>query len=435
MAKTFRGGVHPHEEKELSCHKAFEKMPAPKEVVVPISQHIGRPAEVLVKKKEAVKAGTLLAKSSAFISANIHSPVSGTVKSVGIMENVSGRPQIAVVINNDGEMEAEFMEAIDPEIITVEQIIKRVKEAGIVGQGGAAFPTNVKLSPPPDKKIDCIILNGCECEPYLTRDDRFMIERTDDLMKGLTLLMKALNVTNGRIGVEDNKPEAIKILTETAKKYKGISIDAVKTKYPQGAEKMLIKAAVNRSVPPGKLPMDVGCVIQNIGTALAIYDAVANGIPAITSAMTVSGKGIVEPKNLIVPVGTPIGDVIDFCGGMTQEASKLVIGGPMMGAVQHDLSASVQKATSGLLVLTEKEVGSAEETQCLRCGNCVSVCPINLMPTTLIKYAQKDRPKNAIDYGIWNCMECGTCQYVCPANIPLVQWLRLAKLQAKKVKA
>jgi electron transport complex protein RnfC len=433
MAKTFRGGVHPHEEKELSCHKVFEEMPAPKEVVIPISQHIGRPAEVLVKKKDEVKVGTLLAKSSAFISANIHSPVSGTVKSVGIMENVGGRPQIAVIISNDGEMETEYMEALNPETVTVEQIIERVKEAGIVGQGGAAFPTNVKLSPPPDKKVDCIILNGCECEPYLTRDDRFMLDRTDDLMKGLTLLMKALNVKDGRIGVEDNKPEAIKILTETAKKYQAISIDAVKTKYPQGAEKMLIKAAVNRSVPPGKLPMDVGCVIQNIGTALAVYDAVAKGIPAITCAMTVSGKGIKEPKNLIVPIGTSLSEIIDFCGGMTQDVSKLVVGGPMMGAVQHDLSATVQKATSGLLLLTEKEVGNVEETACLRCGNCVSVCPINLMPTNLMKYAQKERPEEAIEYGIWNCMECGTCQYVCPANIPLVQWLRLSKLQARKV--
>jgi electron transport complex protein RnfC len=258
-----------------------------------------------------------------------------------------------------------------------------------------------------------------------------MIERTEDLLKGLKMIMQALDVKQGRIGVEDNKPEAIAILEKATANHPEIFVDVVKTKYPQGAEKMLIKAAIGRSVPPGKLPMDVGVVIQNIGTALAIYDAVAKGIPAITAALTVSGKGIKEPKNLIVPIGTPLSDIIDFCGGMTPEVTKIVIGGPMMGTAQYDLSSSIQKATSGLLLLTEAEVGKAVETACVRCGNCVSVCPINLIPTTLIKCAQQNRPDDLVKFGIWNCMECGTCQYHCPANIPLVHWLRVGKLHAK----
>ena len=433
MARTFKGGIHPPEAKELSCHKAFEEMPAPKEIVVPVSQHIGKPAHVLVKKKDVVKKGTLLAEAAAFISANIHSPVSGTVKNVGVMENVNGKPQLAITITNDGENTTEYMEALNPETVTVDQIRDRVKAAGIVGQGGAAFPTNVKLAPPPDKKVDCIILNGCECEPYLTRDDRFMIERTEDLIRGLKMIMRALGVKEGRIGIEDNKQEAIGILRKATEKHSDIFIDAIQTKYPQGAEKMLIKAAIGRKVPPGKLPMDVGVVIQNIGTALSLYDAVANGIPAITSAVTVSGLGIKEPKNLIIPVGTHLSDIIDFCGGMTPDAKKIIIGGPMMGVAQYDLTSSIQKATSGLLILTEKEVGGHVETQCLRCGKCVSVCPIHLIPTILVKMAQNDRPKDAVEFGIWNCMECGTCEYICPANIPLVQWLRLGKKQAGKL--
>jgi electron transport complex protein RnfC len=277
-----------------------------------------------------------------------------------------------------------------------------------------------------------VILNGCECEPYLTRDNRFMLERTDDLMKGLKLIMKALDVKKGRIGVEDNKPRAIEILKKAAEKYPDIEIDAVKTKYPQGAEKMLIKSAIGRFVPPGKLPMDIGVVIQNIGTALAIYDAVVFGVPAITAAMTVSGKGIVEPKNLIVRVGTTIGEIIEFCGGITEDAQKLIVGGPMMGVAQYDLTASVQKATSGILVLTPDEIERAEETNCVRCGNCIQVCPINLMPTYLLKLTQTKRLDELKDFGIWNCIECGSCQYNCPANIPLVQWFRLGKFISRK---
>jgi len=432
MANTFKGGIHPAEEKELTAHLPFDEMPAPKEVKIPISQHIGKPSKILVSKKDVVKAGQKIAEPDGFISAVIHSPISGTVTNIGEHENVNGKSQTAITIQSDGTEDFEYMPPLDLDSVTPDEIRERVKEAGIVGQGGAAFPTYVKLSPPKDKKIDYVILNGAECEPYLTRDYRFMLERTDDLLKGLRLLMKALGVKAGRIGIENNKPEAISVLKKATEKYPDISIDVVKTKYPQGAEKMLIRAAIGRFVPPGKLPMDVGVVMQNIGTAIAVYDAVVNGLPSITAAMTVSGKGIVNPKNLIVRVGATIGEIIDYCGGMTDDARKLIVGGPMMGVSQYDTSASIMKATSGILVLAEDEVKRAEETNCVKCGNCISVCPINLMPTNLIKYAQQKRLDDLRSYGIWNCIECGSCQFNCPANIPLVQWLRLGKHIVRK---
>ena len=330
-----------------------------------------------------------------------------------------------------------MLDPLNPETITADEIRERVALAGIVGQGGAAFPTSVKLSPPKDKVIDVVILNGCECEPYLTRDYRFMIERPDDLISGLKLIMKALGVKRGVIGIENNKPEAIELLTNKIKYEHGLEVVSLKTKYPQGAEKMLIKAVTGKEVPPGKLPMDVGAVIQNIGTAIAIHDAVVKGEVLITAALTVSGKGIKNPKNLIVPVGTTIQNVIDYCGGVTDDAVKIVVGGPMMGVAQFDLHAPVMKATSGILVLTKDEVAENPETPCLRCGQCVGACPLNLMPTKLARYSQLNRFDDAEGAGITVCMECGTCSYTCPANIPLVQWIRLGKqkvLQMQKRK-
>ncbi|KAB2838682.1 MAG: electron transport complex subunit RsxC, partial [Melioribacteraceae bacterium] len=316
--------------------------------------------------------------------------------------------------------------------ITPEEIRERVKAAGIVGQGGAAFPTFVKLTPPKDKEIDFVIINGCECEPYLTRDYRLMLEKTNELIGGLKLIMKSLGVKNGAIGIEDNKPEAISVLSEAVEKEKNIIIEVLETKYPQGAEKMLIKAVTNREVPPGRLPLDVGIVIQNIGTAIAIYDAVVNGEPEITAALTVSGKGINNPRNLIVRVGTPICDVIDYCGGVKDNAVKVVVGGPMMGVAQYDFSAPVMKATSGILVLTDEEVNAHKETPCLKCGKCIDACPLNLVPTKLSRLSQLERYDDAEQLGITTCMECGTCTFTCPANIPLVQWIRLGKQRVMK---
>lgn len=425
--KTFNGGVHPSEYKELSENCEFEIMPNPKQIIIPLSQHIGKPAKPLVGKKDQVKAGQVIAEQDGFISVPIHSPVSGTVKKISNEINASGFPKESIIIDADESNEMELQPSRDPEKITPEEIQERVKWAGIVGQGGAAFPTFVKITPPKDKKIDAVILNGCECEPYLTRDYRYMLERTESVIEGLRLVMKSLGVEKGAIGIEDNKPEAIKKLKEATAKYDNIDVEVLETKYPQGAEKMLIKAVLNREVPPGKLPLDVGVVIQNIGTAVAIHDAIVKGEPQITAAMTVSGYGIKEPKNVIVRVGTPLTDVIEFCGGVKDEAVKVVVGGPMMGVAQFDFAAPVMKATSGILVLTHEEENLHEETPCLRCGKCIDACPLGLVPSKLARYTQLDRLEDAEGLDITVCMECGTCTYTCPANIPLVQWIRLGK--------
>ncbi|MBI1937443.1 MAG: electron transport complex subunit RsxC [Ignavibacteriales bacterium] len=425
--KSFNGGVHPTENKSLTENLSFETMPVPKVVIVSLNQHLGKPAKPIVKKGSEVKAGEIIAEQNGFISSPVHSPVSGKVTKITASENVSGFPKDAIVIETNGVSEFVKMPPLDSENVTAEEIIERVKTAGIVGQGGAAFPTYVKLNPPKEKKVDVVILNGCECEPYLTRDYRFMIERTDDVVSGLRLIMKAAGVEKGAIGVEDNKPEAIEKLREAVKKYSNISVEVLKTKYPQGAEKMLIKAVTGREVPPGKLPFDVGAVIQNIGTAIAIHDAVVKGEPQLTSAITVSGFGINNPKNVIANVGTPLGDILDFCGGVKDDAVKVVVGGPMMGIAQYDFSAPVMKATSGILVLTEKEINDNKQTPCLRCGKCVDACPLNLIPTKLARLSSLEKFEEAEQLDITVCMECGTCTYTCPANIPLVQWIRFGK--------
>ena len=433
LLKSFRGGVHPPEEKKLTDGLSFEIMPPPKQVIIPLSQHLGKQAKPIVKKGSAVSEGTLIAEADGYISSPVYSSVTGTVASLNREPNAGGFSKDAIVINtNEHEVKLCF-NSLEPDKVNPEEIRDRVKLAGIVGQGGAAFPTYVKLTPPKDLKIEMVILNGCECEPYLTRDLRFMLERPDAVIGGLKLIMKALSVTEGWIGIEDNKPEALKLLKKITEKEKNISVIALKTKYPQGAEKMLIKAVTKREVPPGRLPLDVGVVIQNTGTAVAVYDAVVKGEPLLTAAVTVSGKGIKNPKNLIVPVGTSIKDVLDYCGGVTENAVKIIVGGPMMGVAQYDLSAPVMKATSGIVVLTNDEFDIIEETACLKCGKCVEACPLNLMPTRLARYVQIGKYEEAENIGISVCMECGTCAFTCPANIPLVQWLRLGKQKAVQI--
>lgn len=425
--KTFKGGAHPEEKKNLTENSPFELMPAPKQVLIPLSQHIGKPSRPVVKKGSEVKQGEIIAEADGFISSPVHSSVSGKVSKISVAGSISGFQKEVIIIDtveNDGTV---LLPPLDVNGITPEQIRERVKEAGIVGQGGAAFPTFVKLTPPEKNKIDLVILNGCECEPYLTRDYRLMLERSGDLIEGLRLIMKALLVERAVIGIEDNKPAAIEKMRGAVKKIPGISVEVLKTKYPQGAEKMLIHAVTKREVPPGKLPLDVGVVIQNVGTALAVFDAVVKGEPQITAALTVSGLGINNPKNLIVKVGTPIREVLEFCGGMKKDAVKIIAGGPMMGVAQYDLSAPVMKATSGLLVLAGSELNSLGESVCLRCGKCVEVCPLNLLPTRLARFSQLGRFDDAERANIQACMECGTCTFNCPSGISLVQWIRYGK--------
>lgn len=431
--KTFRGGVHPPDYKQSSKEKPFEIMPSSKRIIIPLSQHLGKPALANVKKGSEVKTGTVVAEAQGVVSSPIHSAVTGKVAAITTSVNTSGFPKESIIIESAENEEFEFLPELDYDTITSEEIIERVRAAGIVGQGGAAFPASVKLSPPKDKKIDFIILNGCECEPYLTRDYRFMLEQPVDVLKGLKLIMRAVGVQKGIVGIEDNKPLAIAKMKEAAKEFTDISVEAVETKYPQGAEKMLIKALIKREVPPGKLPLDVGVIVQNIGTAVSIYSAVVKGEPSITAALTVAGNGIKESKNLIVKVGTPISEVLEYCGGITDDAVKVVVGGPMMGVSQYDFSAPIMKATSGILVLTKKEVAAKEETPCLRCGKCVEVCPINLVPTKLARYSQLGKYEEADSLDIRVCMECGTCAYTCPANIPLVQFIRLGKKKVSEI--
>ncbi len=433
MFKTFPGGVHPPEEKELSEHCAFEAMPMPSMVILPLSQHLGKQATPTVDKRAVVARGQVIAQADGFISAPVHATITGTVKSIGREHNSNGYMKEAMVIIPAKLKEGEELPAdvslppLDPSTVTADEIRARVKEAGIVGQGGAAFPTFVKLSPPEGKELDAVIINGCECEPYLTRDDRFMIERPDAIVSGLTLIMRALGVKRGVIGIESNKPDAIASMQKAVAGHEGLEVCALQTKYPQGAEKMLIKAVNGREVPPGKLPLDVGAVIQNIGTAVAIHDAIAQGEASLTAAVTVTGRGIRTPKNLLIPVGTPIKDVIEYCGGLTDDAAKVIVGGPMMGVAQFNLEAPIMKATSGIVVLTHDDVRAQEETSCLRCGKCIDACPLHLLPTRLARLAELNRLEEAEEFGITVCMECGSCAFTCPAKIPLVQWLRLGK--------
>ncbi len=433
QSKTFSGGIHPSENKALTEHLPLEQMPVPKQILIPLLQHLGKQAKPIVNKGVEVAAGALVAEADGFISAPVHSSIAGTVASISKEPHPGGFPRESIIINSNGKEDKFLYPPLDPDTISADEIRQRVAEAGIVGQGGAAFPTAVKLNPPKNVIIDAVILNGCECEPYLTRDFRLMVEKPEGIIGGLKLIMKALGVEKCFIGIEDNKPEAISILSKLTASENKIEITAVKTKYPQGAEKMLIKAVTGREVPPGKLPLNVGIVIQNIGTALAIWNAVVKGEPLITASITVTGKGIVTPKNLVVSVGTPLLDVLEYCGGLREDAEKIIVGGPMMGVAQYDLSVPILKATSGIVVLTHSEVKRSSETPCLRCGQCIDACPINLVPAKLARYSQLQRFEDAEKLGITVCMECGSCAFTCPANIPLVQWIRLGKQTVLKM--
>jgi Na+-translocating ferredoxin:NAD+ oxidoreductase subunit C len=428
--EKFFGGIHPPGEKELSADCAFESLPLPDQVILPLSQHLGARARLQVEKGSQVVRGMMIAAAEGIISAPIHTPVSGKVISIRRHSSSGGFPMEAVTIQTDPHCnETAFMAPLTESELTPDAIRERVAEAGIVGQGGAGFPTAAKLHPPSSnhKPIHLFILNGCECEPYLTRDYRIMLERPGDVLSGLRLMMKTVHCEKAVIAIEDNKPLAGEAMRKAAVNDENISVMMLKTLYPQGAEKMLVQAVTGRRVPPGKLPFQLGIVVVNSGTAASVHDAVYHGLPAISAAITVSGRGIRRPANLLVPVGTPFRAVLDYCGGMNEDAVRVVSGGPMMGIAQYDLDAPVLKATSGILVLTEKELSHQKETACLKCGQCVEYCPMGLSPTLLVRLIQSHHMERAAHTGITQCMECGSCAYTCPAHIPLVQWLRLGK--------
>ncbi len=431
LLKTFRlGGVHPPENK-LSAGKPIETLPLPKQAVVPLGQNLGAPSKPLVKRGDEVKVGQLIGVGESFISANLHSPVSGKVLKIDTVLDSSGFRRQAVIINVSGD---EWMDNIDrsTDIVkeipyTSEEIINKIKAAGIVGMGGATFPTHVKLMPPPGKKAEFLIINGVECEPYLTADHRVMLERGEELLIGVKILMKALNVNKAFIGIENNKPDAIENLSHLAKDYGDIEIVPLKVKYPQGGEKQLIKAVVNREVPSGKLPIEVGCVVQNVGTTLAVYEAVQKNKPLIERVVTVTGKSLKNPSNFLVRVGTPVKELIEAAGGLPEDTGKVIGGGPMMGKALLNTDIPVVKGTSGVLLMREEEAHRKPESACIRCSKCTYACPMGLEPYLLSRVSKLGKWDVTEKERIMDCIECGSCQYTCPANIPLLDWIRLGK--------
>lgn len=429
--KTFQiGGTHP-EENKFAKDSQIETFPLPKQGVVFVNQHLGAPSKLLVEKGQKVKVGELLAKAEAFICANLHSPYSGTISKIDFAIDISGYKKQAIFIDVEGD---EWLEDIDrtKDIIREikldsKQIIEKIKEKGIVGLGGAAFPTHVKYMIPEGKKAEFLIINAVECEPYLTSDYRAMLEHTEEAFVGIEIMKRALNVEKAFIGIEDNKPGAIKLMTEFSKKYKNTEVVPLKTKYPQGAEKQLIFAITKREVPSGKLPIEVGCVVNNLGTSIAIYQAVQKNKPLIDNIMTLTGKNVKAQKNLLVRVGTPLNSIIDYFGGLPEDTGKLISGGPMMGKAISDINAPTTKTTSSILVINQKEAKRKEITNCLRCGKCVTVCPMGLEPILLAQLSENRRWEDAEKEFAMDCIECGCCLFTCPAGRPLLDTIRVAK--------
>ncbi len=434
--KTFKKGVHPEEFKYLSEQKPLERIPLPEEVFIPVQQHVGSPCRPLVEKGQEVKTGEIIGQSTGFVSSPIHASISGKVKAIDNFAHPLGTNGLMIQIVGDGNdtwIESN-LKINNWETLSTDEIIELIQIAGVVGLGGAAFPTHVKLSPSKDKKIDTFMLNGCECEPYLTADHRMMVEQTEDVVIGTRILMKALDVSRAVIGVESNKPDAVEALEQATAAFDNIDVVTLKVKYPQGAEKMLIKAAINRDVPTGGLPLDVGVVVNNVGTAIAVAEAVTRRKPLIERVVSVTGDGIKEPKNVIARIGTPFQNLIDFCGGLTDETTKIIMGGPMMGVAQHTLNVPVIKATGGILCLTDRSIKRQKEYPCIQCGTCISACPMGLLPTRLARFTQVENWEIAEELGILNCIECGSCAFVCPSQIPLVQRIRIGKLKVNDMK-
>lgn len=409
----------------------------PKTAIIPLAQHIGAPANAVVQKGDKVKVGQLIGEANGFVSANIHSSVSGTVSKIDVAPDVSGFKKPAVFIDVEGD---EWLETIDRTDTLIEEIkddaktiVGKIKDAGIVGMGGATFPAHVKLAIPEGKKADFLIINGVECEPYLTADHRLMLEKSRELIVGVKILMKAIGVEKAYIGIEANKPDAISKLTELCQKEQGIEVVPLKLKYPQGGEKQLINAVSGREVPSGKLPIDAGAVVQNVGTAFAVYEAVQKNKPLIERIVTVTGDTVATPSNFRARIGTPVAELIAAAGGDVEKSGKIISGGPMMGKAMANLESTVTKGTSGILMLSEEKAVRPEAGPCIRCAKCVDACPMGLEPYLLMQYSQRQMWAEDEANHIMDCIECGCCIFSCPAKRPILDYVRLGKNTVGKI--
>lgn len=430
----FYGGVHPEYNKDLARNLGIEEMPLPEKLVVYFTQNLGAPPQPIVEKGDEVKKGQVIAEPGGFVSAPVHAPTSGKIKSIDVYPHPVGTDMPAAVIIPDGadEWADECDAERDISSLEGEEIKKLIHGGGLVGMGGASFPTHVKLSPPEDKKIDLLILNGAECEPYLTADHRLMLERPDEILEGAALFARVLGVREVIVAVEKNKPDAIEVMRQKCGGREGFSVAALDVVYPQGAEKQLIFALTKRRVPAGGLPMDVGVLVQNVGTAFAAYEAVRYSRPLVQRVVTVTGRGIAQPKNVLARVGTTFEDLVGFCGGMTDETGKVINGGPMMGVAQYSLEASVTKGTSGVVLLHRDEIPQFVSDACIRCGRCLDACPMRLNPSALSIFIERMHFDESEEYNVLDCIECGCCAYVCPSKRPLVQHFRRAKAEIRK---
>jgi electron transport complex protein RnfC len=435
MSYKFYGGVHPSPQKNLTSDASLKRVFVPKRVVLPLSQHTGSPAEPIVKAGDQVKAFSEIAKATGFVSSPVHASISGKVTKISYSSTPTSNRALSVFIESQSDEDQDFKvsQRRDPNGLSGEELVSIIKDAGIVGLGGAAFPTHVKLSPPKNKSIDTVILNGAECEPYLTCDQRLMIENPKEILKGLEIILKILNAKNAYIAIEDNKQSAVYAMEKALSSFVvrdslfEIKLIVLHTKYPQGAEKQIIKSILNRTVPAGGLPMDAGCIVQNVQTAYAIYEAVYSGKPLIERAMTLTGSCLKEPVNIRVRIGTVLSDLVDFIGGFKKEPKKIIMGGPMMGLAQYTMDVPIVKGTSGVLFLTEEEALPTKESVCIRCGKCIETCPMQLAPTTLMYRVKREFFGEAKELGIAGCFECGACAYECPAKIPLLDYMKYGK--------
>lgn len=433
LATFKKGGVHPSDMKSLSNNQPITRFPLPEELVVSMSQHLGAPATLLKAVGDHVSMGEMIGQASSFISANVHSPVDGTVTAIKKVTMANSVTCDAVVIKPDEVQNDVFTERHDYSSLSKEELLAQIKEKGIVGLGGATFPAHVKMTISPGKSVENLVINGVECEPYLTADHRLMLEKPYEVLEGIMICRQILEPKNTIIGIEANKMDAVETLRKAiAEKGYPIQVMPLKMKYPQGDEKQLLKAVIDKEIPSGKLPIAIGAVVSNVGTVNAVYEAVALGKPLYERVVTVTGGGIKNPGNYLVKVGTKVGDLVEQCGGFTDDAVKLIMGGPMMGFTFSDLDTPVIKGTSGILVLSAKEAKKGQRTACLQCGRCLKACPIGLQPTKLFKKINSGKYAEALKLNLMDCKECGCCAFVCPANIPLVQGFRLGKRMAPK---